>query len=141
MRSFYALPVTPINTRIKPGKFRAAHIGLTNIVRSPVRSLSVVALLSIGIFMVVSVSLNKSAYIKDTSIRSSGTGGFSLFCKSTYPIDNNLNFSPGRKTAGLNNQFYDKVKFVQMRLRIGDDASCLNPNRIFSPQILGVDPE
>ena len=30
--------------------------------------------------------------------------------------------------------------FVQMRMADGDDASCLNLNKIVNPQVLGVDP-
>lgn len=88
--------------------------------------------------MVISVSSNRSAFLKDTSKKESGTGGFSLFCRTTYPVNQDLNSVTGRRKAGLNEKFYKRVKFVQMRLREGDDAGCLNPNRTFVPQVLGV---
>ncbi len=33
-----------------------------------------------------------------------------------------------------------ELSFVQMRLADGDDASCLNLNRIVTPRVLGLDP-
>jgi hypothetical protein len=33
------------------------------------------------------------------------------------------------------------TRFVQLRVKEGDDASCLNLNRVSNPQLLGVDPE
>jgi len=51
----------------------------------------------------------------------SGTGGFAFFGESTLPISNDL--------GG-----------VRLRVRDGDDASCLNLNRAQSPRLLGVDP-
>lgn len=126
----------------KQTKFLSAKsIGIRNINRNPGRSLSVVGLLSIGIFMVISVSSNRSNYLEDTSKRNSGTGGFSLFCRTTYPVNQDLNSVAARKKTSLNKRLYNQIKFVLMRLREGDDASCLNPNRTFLPQILGVNVE
>ncbi|MDP7420459.1 MAG: FtsX-like permease family protein, partial [bacterium] len=118
----------------------APALGLRNISRNPRRSLSVIGLLSVGIFMVMSVAANRSNYDPETLGRMSGTGGFSLFCRTTYPINTNLNTVDGRKKAGLREDLYDGITFAQMRLREGDDASCLNPNRTFTPRVLGVDP-
>lgn len=118
----------------------AKSLALSSLSRRPGRSLAVTGLLSVGIFMIISVSSNRSSFVTDTSKRQSGTGGFSLFCRTTHPVTVDLNSVAGRNKVGLKEELYDGAAFTQLRLRDGDDASCLNPNRTFTPQILGVDP-
>jgi putative ABC transport system permease protein len=73
--------------------------------------------------------------------RSSGTGGFALIGESTIPIVHDLNAREGRDFFGLDDKDLDGVRVVPVRVRDGEDASCLNLNRAQVPRLLGVRPE
>ena len=47
----------------------------------------------------------------------------------------------GKEKYGLENLDSQGVSFVQFRVKEGDDASCLNLNRVSLPQLIGVDPD
>lgn len=101
------------------------------------RSLATIALLACGTFLIVAVEANKLSATTETT-RSSGTGGFALIGESSLPIVQDLNSKPGREFFGLGAEQLQNVSVVPMRVREGDDASCLNLNRPQSPRILGV---
>jgi putative ABC transport system permease protein len=58
------------------------------------------------------------------------------FAQTTMPVLYNLNDPARRSEEGI----YEDFTAVQFRLVEGDDASCLNLNRIAQPAILGVNP-
>lgn len=102
-----------------------SHIGalaLRNMGRRRGRSLTVVGLLACGTFLVFAVSSMKEDVAAHADEPWSGTGGFAWFGRSTLPIT-------------------DPVGDVRLRVRDGDDASCLNLNRARTPRLLGVDPD
>ena len=104
------------------------------------RSLAVVSLLACGCFMVFAVSSMQMDVGADAEKRSSGTGGFALFGESTLPIQVDMNSTDGRNKLRLNrDDLLKDVKIVSIKVRDGDDASCLNLNRAQSPRLLGVD--
>jgi len=115
-------------------------IGIRNTVRKRFRSLAVVGLLACGIFIVFTVGANRRSPMTNAEKRESGTGGFALFGESVIPILYDLNSVKGRDFYGLNNLNAEEVKFVSFRVKEGDDASCLNLNRISTPQLIGVNP-
>ncbi len=121
-------------------KMNMAVLGLRNSIRRRGRSLTVVGILAVGVFLVIAVSANRQDVRKRGYLRSSGTGGFSLFGETTMPILKSLNTEEGQKQFGLEGKF-SNVKFVEMRMLEGDDASCLNLNYVEKPRILGVDPK
>lgn len=123
---------------VSAGGFTLVTAGLRSVTRKSGRSLSVIGLFSVGIFMIISISANRNSYLKDASERSSGTGGFSFFCRTTHPVTQDMNTAGARRRTGLDEKKYDSIRFVHMRLLSGDDASCLNPKRTFSPAVLGV---
>ncbi|MCK4563437.1 MAG: FtsX-like permease family protein, partial [Verrucomicrobia bacterium] len=101
------------------------HMGalaLRNAARRRGRSLTVVGLLACGCFLVFAVSSMKEDVAAHAAEPWSGTGGFAWFGESTLPIS-------------------DHLGGVRLRVRDGDDASCLNLNRAQSPRLLGVDPD
>ena len=100
------------------------------------RSLSIVILFSIGAFLVISTGSNRKDLFINSEEKSSGTGGFLYFGESTLPVLQNLNSREVRFDYGLDGAY----SFIQFRRADGDDASCLNLNKIISPRILGVDP-
>jgi hypothetical protein len=97
-----------------------------------------IAVLASGVFMVVAVDAFRQKAGADLSDRHSGTGGFALLGESASPIYEDLNTAAGRETYGLGK--LPDVHFVPMRVREGDDASCLNLNRALQPRLLGVKP-
>jgi len=51
-----------------------------------------------------------------------------------------LNTPAGRDFFGLRQEDLHYAAFVQMRVRDGDEASCLNLNRALAPRLLGINP-
>ncbi|VGO21742.1 FtsX-like permease family protein [Pontiella sulfatireligans] len=97
-------------------------LALRNAARRRGRSLAVVGLLACGCFLVFAVSSMKEDVTAHADEPWSGTGGFAWFGESTLPIA-------------------DDLGGVRLRVRDGDDASCLNLNRARTPRLLGVDPD
>ncbi len=116
-------------------------LGLRNGARKRTRSLVLVALLASGLFIVFTVGANRQNAFKDAGRRDAGTGGFALFGESTVPILYDLASDKGREFYGLDAALVGDARFVQFRVMDGDDASCLNLNRIAQPRLVGVDPE
>ena len=104
---------------------KIAAIGVRGAARRRARSLTTVTVLASGVFMVVSVGAFREDPLLHASERRSGTGGFSAYGQSTLPVYNAL---PDREVVAL-------------RVKAGDDASCLNLNRAQQPGFLGVHPE
>jgi ABC-type antimicrobial peptide transport system permease subunit len=109
--------------------------------RKPGRSLAAIALLASGVFLVVAVGANQKDPRRESLEKPSGTGGFALFAESSLPIFEDLNTVGGQEKYGLDESVLEGVKFVALRLREGDEASCLNLNKAQTPRLLGVDPE
>lgn len=128
--------------RTRAGKARLSlfKIGVRNSARRRVRSLTLIGLLASGLFIVFTVGANRQNALQDAERRAAGTGGFALFGQSTMPILYDLNAAEGRQKYGLEDLDTENVRFVQFRVREGDDASCLNLNRVTHPQLIGVDP-
>jgi len=123
------------------GRMKLANLGLRNSVRRIGRSLATVILLACGSFLVIAVGANRYDPHEGAERRSAGTGGFALFAESTLPVFHDLNSKQGREAYGLASDDLDGVKVVSLRVHDGDDASCLNLNRVQTPRLLGIQPE
>jgi ABC-type lipoprotein release transport system permease subunit len=117
------------------------ELALRNAARRRKRSVAVIALLACGSFLITSIGAFRLDAEKDATKRGSGTGGFRYLGESSLPIVQDLNTQAGREHFALDAKALDGVGFVQMRVRDGDDASCLNLNRAQRPRLLGVRPE
>ncbi|MBN2704475.1 MAG: ABC transporter permease [Pontiellaceae bacterium] len=102
-------------------RWSIAMLARRNAGRRRGRSLSVIGLVAAGCFLVFAVSSMQEDVAAHADQPWSGTGGFPWFGESTLAIKDGLD--------GIN-----------LRVRDGDDASCLNLNRARSPRLLGVDP-
>ena len=123
------------------GRFTLAALGVRNLGRRRTRSLTVVGLLAVGGFMVFAVSSMQENIEKGAAERSSGTGGFALYGESSIPILADLTRSAGWKKLRLDQESHlAGVELLPIKVRDGDDASCLNLNRAQLPRLLGVDP-
>jgi ABC-type lipoprotein release transport system permease subunit len=115
-------------------------LGWRGAARRRTRSLASVALLACGSFMIVAVGANRLDAGRDATKRSSGTGGFAFFGQSALPVVQDLNTQRGREFFGLDEARMTNVSVVPLRVRDGDEASCLNLNRAQNPRLLGVNP-
>ncbi len=116
------------------------HIGYSslsvkNLVRSRTRSLAIIILLSLGVFVVVTTGANRRDVNAIAQEKTSGTGGFAWVAETSIPVSRNLNLADTKTVFALPGTF----TFVQFSAYGGDDASCLNLNRVAGPRILGVD--
>jgi putative ABC transport system permease protein len=118
-----------------------ANLAVKGCGRRHKRSLATVALLACGCFVIVSIGVFRLDANRDAFSRSSGTGGFALIGESTMPVVQDLNTQAGREFFGLNASDLAGVQINPIRVRQGDDASCLNLNRAQRPRLLGVNPE
>lgn len=116
-------------------------LGARNTVRRAGRSLAVIALLASGSFLVVSIGASRHDPHEGAERRAAGTGGFALYGEATLPVYHDLNSEAGRDEWGLDPEELKNVQILPLRLREGEDASCLNLNRAQVPRVLGVDPE
>lgn len=118
-----------------------AALGRRNAARRRRRSLTTISVLASGVFLLVAVSAFQRDPRQTAQERHSGTGGFALFAQSALPIYDDLNSPAGRAVFGLSAEELRDVHIVPLRLREGDDASCLNLNRAQQPRLLGVAPD
>jgi ABC-type antimicrobial peptide transport system permease subunit len=109
--------------------------------RRRTRSLSTVAMLACGSFLIVSIGVFRLDANLDATKRSSGTGGFALIGETTMPVVHDLNRQSGHDFFALSGRELEGVSFVPFRVRDGDEASCLNLTRAQKPRLLGVRPE
>jgi hypothetical protein len=116
-------------------------LGLRNAGRRRGRSLATIGVLATGVFMVVAVDSFRQRPLDEEAPRNSGTGGFALVGRSALPIYEDLNTASGREAYALDEKAMAGVGVVPMRVRAGDDASCLNLNRALQPELLGAKSE
>lgn len=111
-----------ITVRLKRAPDSPLRLALKGVVRRPGRSLAVFLTVACGVFLTLGVGLNRKSPARLTE-RDSGTGGFALWVETALPLKD----SPERF-------------MIPLRMRAGDEASCLNMNRAQMPTVLGVDP-
>jgi hypothetical protein len=98
-------------------------------------SMSVVGLAT---FLIIAVGANKQLPPKVTTERSSGTGGYSFIASSALPLYGALESKTEADRLALD-AAVESFTSLPIRVRDGDDASCLNLNKPTQPQIIGLD--
>jgi ABC-type antimicrobial peptide transport system permease subunit len=112
-------------------------LGLRNAADRPGRSLLSVSVIASAAFMIVSVdAFRRTGHTTDLP---PGAGGYRLFGEALLPLVADLQDPDARESLGLDG--LDDVTIDMLRLRPGDDASCLNLYQPQRPRILGVGPE
>ena len=124
----------------------SSYLGLADlatraIARRRKRSLATIALLASGSFLIVAVGANRLDANLDSTKRTAGTGGFAFIGESSLPIVDDPNTKRGRENLNLPETPLAGVSYVPMRVKDGDEASCLNLSRAQRPRLLGVNPE
>ncbi len=111
-----------------------------NILYRRKRSLLQICLISLGVFLIVSTGFNRTDFSKMSAERQSGSGGFQLYAETSLPILYDLNTKKGRNSFNIP-ESSKNLSFVQLKALNGDDASCLNLNRVAKPRIVAVNPD
>jgi hypothetical protein len=101
------------------------------------RNVMIVSFLSVGVFMVVSTGLYRKDLTAHADLPTSGTGGYDYFVETTMPVLFDVNSRQGREDLNLP----DSAQVVQFQVQQGDDASCLNLNKISRPRLMAFNPE
>ncbi len=121
--------------------FGLVSLAFKNASRNKKRSLSIVMLLSLGVFVVMITGSNRKTFYGTENINQSGTGGYSLWAETTVALTSDLNTAEGKEKTGLGNDtILNNIGFAQFLSLKGDDASCLNLNHVEKPGIIGVNP-
>jgi ABC-type lipoprotein release transport system permease subunit len=130
------------SSSLHPGSsFALLRLGVRNAARHPVRSLLTAGLLASATFLVVAVASFHRDADMDYFDTQSGSGGFNLLAESDVPVYQDLNTERGRLELDFPDNAGDVLqgtKIVPLRLRAGEDASCLNLYQPSKPRILGV---
>jgi len=121
------------------GWWTIARLGFRNATYRPGRTVLCITLIAAAAFIVVAVDSFRRSGVAATD-RKSGTGGFPLLAESLLPVVHDLNTTEGRESLNLNNSNDNAVlkdsRVVNLRVRPGDDTSCLNLYQPRNPKIV-----
>ncbi|MGH9341649.1 MAG: FtsX-like permease family protein [Acidobacteriota bacterium] len=121
-----------------PAVFR---LGMRNASHRPGRSILCIAFIASASFIIVAVEAFRHEGSSDPLERQSGTGGFSLLATSVLPLPYHPNSSQGREDLNLIDSELRDTAIYPLRLRPGEDVSCINLYRPQNPKVLGVPQE
>jgi putative ABC transport system permease protein len=123
------------------GTSAAIRLGIRNARRQRTRSVLTVCLLAFASFIVVSVSAFRHGEEDRPPAKDSGDGGFALAAESASPL-----FAPPDAAHEIDLPLADPTLTLlkecdvhALRVRAGDDASCLNVYQPQRPTLFGVD--
>ncbi len=123
------------------GRGNLVRLAVRNAARNPLRSTLTIGLVAAASFLIVAVSAFRIDPANEKPNRASGNGGFTIVAESDQPIYHDLNTPEGREHLGFSaedSQALARTLAIPLRVRPGDDASCLNLYRPQQPRILGV---
>jgi putative ABC transport system permease protein len=116
-------------------------LAIRNAARHATRSLLTAGLLASATFVIVAVASFHRSPEQDFLDLHAGSGGFSLLAESDVPLFQNLNNDKGRNELNFSapvRAALNDVSIYGLRLRQGEDASCLNLYQPRKPRLLGV---
>ncbi len=117
-------------------------LGVRNAGRRPARSLLTASVLAVAAFIVIAVAAQRRDVRHDDPQRDSGDGGYSLVARSAVPLTRSLGSRDGREAlnlVGAADALVGAAEIHALRVKPGDDSSCLNLYRPQSPRIVGVE--
>src|ERR1041385_4945350 len=119
------------------GWWTVARLGFRNATYRPGRTVLCITLIAAAAFIVVAVDSFRRSGVS-ASDRKSGTGGFPLLAESLLPVVHDANTPAGRESLNLStgDATLKDVSFVSLRVRPGDDTSCLNLYQPRNPRIV-----
>ena len=126
------------------GRGNLLRMSVRNLARNPGRSALTIGLVASASFLVISVSAFHADPSRQAPHRESGNGGFTLVAESDQPIYHDLGTPEGRAQSGFSadaSEALEKAQTFSVRVKPGDDASCLNLYKPQQPRILGMPDE
>jgi len=123
------------------GRGNLVRLALRNLARIPARSTLTVGLVASAGFLIVSVSAFRLDPRGQRPRLDSGNGGFALVGESDQPIYHDLSTDAGLAELGFSQsdrRLLAECTTIALRVRAGEDASCLNLYRPRQPRILGL---
>ena len=126
---------------VAPGGGNLMRMALRNAARNPMRSTLSIGLVGATSFLIIAISafhLDPSQKVPELE---SGDGGFSLVAQSDQPVHQDVNTGDGRFDLGFSMEDAEALRGTAVhgvRVKPGDDASCLNLYQVRQPRILGV---
>ena len=114
-----------------------------NAARNRSRSVLTAGLIASATFVVAAVAAGHRNPAVERPDKNSGNGGYTFIAESSQPILFDLNTEDGRAEFGLDADASKAAlktvhSIAQFRVRLGEDASCLNIFQTRLPTILGV---
>jgi ABC-type lipoprotein release transport system permease subunit len=116
----------------------AAALGALNLKARRSRNLTVVGLIAVAVFMVLSVASFRKHVGADWLTRASGTGGFAFWLETTLPQN------PARDGSTQGFELFGRAAadlgaVVPFRAGAGDNVNCFNLNTTLQPRLLATD--
>ena len=132
---------TPLTA--KRSQERLMLLGIRNGRRAPGRSLLTTGLIASATFLVVTVAASRHDATRVEPRKSEGNGGFALFARSSVPLYRSFSTAKGREELNMPSDLdvvFDRASptLFDLRVRPGDDTSCLNLYAPQEPRLLGV---
>ncbi len=115
-------------------------LGRSHVAWRPTRTVLTISLIAFATFVLVSVVAFQRDAAGVSLERDSGTGGFLLLAEAAAPLMHDPNIESGREALGIDPDLLRDVRITRVRLRPGDEASCLTLYRPRNPRIVGVRP-
>jgi hypothetical protein len=121
------------------GWWTIARLGFRNATYRPGRTVLCITLIAFAAFIIVAVDSFRRSGVSAAD-RKSGTGGYPLLAESLLPIVHDPNTADGRESLNLNTTeaALKDLSFVNLRVRPGDDTSCLNLYQPRNPKIVAA---
>jgi hypothetical protein len=111
-------------------------LAVRNAARNPRRSTLTIGLVASATFLIVAISAFRQNPTEE------GAGGFSLIAETDQPVFHDPADAYGREQLGFGDQpAVAPGAIVPLRVRAGDDASCLNLYQPRQPRVIGVPTE
>ena len=119
------------------GWWTIARLGFRNATYHPGRTVLCITLIAAAAFIIVAVDSFRRSGVAAAD-RKSGTGGYPLLAETLLPVAHDPNTNDGRESLNLNTDeaTLKNLSFVTLRVRPGDDTSCLNLYQPRNPKIV-----
>lgn len=136
---------TSLGPRETSASLGLSRLGWRNVARSRGRSLLTASLIGSACFLLVAVGVARKDPSAIEPDRASGNGGYRLVGETAVPILTDISKAEGRQDAQFladkDDELFAAMSITSLRMRPGDDASCLNLYSARLPTLLGIPEE
>ncbi len=129
---------------VAAGRLALVRLGTRNARRSPGRTLLTCGLIASATFVIAAIGAFRVESSEDALRRDGGGGGYALLGEADVPLQYDPDSAAGRRALGFSQEDEKQlaeVRFAALRLREGDETSCLNLYLPKQPRLLGAPAE